>query len=161
LYILGLGFKDKLIISNRAYFACYLIESKGMKDHSTRSGDMQYVLENIRKIREIKGLTREDAAERMGLSLSGYSKLERGEVDWTLKKLGQIAAVFDLPVDRLFDTHLETSMLHRPRSKGTSNALEGLAASVQHQRHWDAWEQDVQRLKDDLADLRERLERRG
>jgi len=135
-----------------------------MKDHSARPGNMQYVLDNIRKIREIKGLTREDAAEQMGLSLSGYSKLERGEVDWTLRKLGQIADVFDLPVDRLFDTQLEISMLQRPRTKGASNAPGAhhpALVPAQSQRHWDAWEQDVQRLKEELADLRERLERRG
>ena len=135
-----------------------------MKDHLTRPGDMQYVLENIRKIREIKGFTREVVAEQMGMSLSGYSKLERGEVDWTLTKLGQIAGVFDLPVERLFDAQLETSMLFSPLSKDlhTFPHLHREASpAVQPQRHWDAWEQDVQRLKEELADLRERLERKG
>lgn len=134
-----------------------------MKDHLTRPGDMQYVLENIRKIREIKGFTREAVAEQMGMSLSGYSKLERGEVDWTLTKLGQIAGIFCLPIERLFDAQLETSMLLLPRSMAGFPAHEvhfDGPATAQPQRHWDAWEQDVQRLKQELADLRDRLERR-
>ncbi|RRD89738.1 helix-turn-helix domain-containing protein [Conchiformibius steedae] len=37
------------------------------------------ILEQIRTVRECKNLSQEDMAERLGITVSGYSKLERGE----------------------------------------------------------------------------------
>ena len=117
---------------------------------------MRHVLDNIRKIRELKDLSREWVAHEMGMSLSGYSKLERGEVDWTLTKLGQIAAILEVPVAELFDPALEASML--PSSQ--SAAANGHARPGETGAPWAVWEEDVRRLKMELAYLRERLERR-
>lgn len=117
---------------------------------------MRHVLDNIRKIRELKDLSREWVAHEMGMSLSGYSKLERGEVDWTLTKLGQIAAILEVPVAQLFDPALEASML--PGSQSTS--ANGHDRPGETGAPWAAWEEDVRRLKMELAYLRERLEKR-
>lgn len=54
---------------------------------------MIQVCENIRKIRELSGLTREFVASELNLSPSGYGKIERGEVDLTISRLFEIAEV--------------------------------------------------------------------
>lgn len=61
---------------------------------------------NIRKIRELKSLTREFVAEEVKMSMSGYGKIERGEVDLTVSKLIEIAKVLDVSVEFIlkFDT---------------------------------------------------------
>ena len=41
---------------------------------------MDKIVENIKKFRELKNLTRDEVAEKLEMSLSGYSKLERGDV---------------------------------------------------------------------------------
>lgn len=57
---------------------------------------------NIRKIRELKNLTREYVAEELKMSLSGYGKIERGEVDLTVSKLTEIAKVLDVSMEFIF-----------------------------------------------------------
>lgn len=57
---------------------------------------------NIRKIRELKNLTREYVAEELKMSMSGYGKIERGEVDLTVTKLIEIAKVLDVSVEFIF-----------------------------------------------------------
>lgn len=57
---------------------------------------------NIKKIRELKNLTREYVADEINMSTSGYGKIERGEVDLTISKLNKIAVVFNVSVDFIF-----------------------------------------------------------
>ena len=62
----------------------------------------QKVFENIKKIRELKNITREYVAGELGMSTSGYGKIERGEVDLNVSKLIEIANVLDISVDFIF-----------------------------------------------------------
>lgn len=57
---------------------------------------------NIRKIRELKNLTREYVADELKMSTSGYGKIERGEVDLTISKLNKIAEVLDVSIEFIF-----------------------------------------------------------
>lgn len=60
------------------------------------------VYENIRKIRELKNLTREYVAAELKMSPSGYGKIERGDVDLTVSKLIEIAKVLDVSTEFIF-----------------------------------------------------------
>jgi transcriptional regulator with XRE-family HTH domain len=60
------------------------------------------VYKNIKKIRELKGLTREHIADELKMSTSGYGKIERGEVDLTVSKLTKIAEILDVSVEFIF-----------------------------------------------------------
>ena len=57
------------------------------------------IFKNIKKIRELKNLTREYVADEIEMSTSGYGKIERGEVDLTFSKLNKIAIVFQVSID--------------------------------------------------------------
>jgi transcriptional regulator with XRE-family HTH domain len=57
---------------------------------------------NIRKIRELKNLTREYVAEELKMSMSGYGKIERGEVDLTVSKLIEISKILDVSIEFIF-----------------------------------------------------------
>lgn len=57
---------------------------------------------NIRKIRELKNLTREYVAEELKMSMSGYGKIERGDVDITVSKLIEISKVLDVSIEFIF-----------------------------------------------------------
>jgi transcriptional regulator with XRE-family HTH domain len=54
---------------------------------------LQKVSNNIRLLREMMNLTREQMASDINMSLSGYGKMERGEVDITVSRLYEIADV--------------------------------------------------------------------
>lgn len=57
----------------------------------------------IRKIREIKGLKQENVADKIGLSLSSYGKIERGEVKLSVERLSTIANAMDLPINAILE----------------------------------------------------------
>jgi transcriptional regulator with XRE-family HTH domain len=64
---------------------------------------MKYsVYENIRKIRELKNLTREFVAAELKMSASGYGKIERGDVDLTVSKLIEISKVLEVSTEFIF-----------------------------------------------------------
>lgn len=62
----------------------------------------------VRQIRELKNLTQEYMADRLGMSQRGYSKVERDEVKLDWERITQIAKVFDMePMDLVsFDDNL-------------------------------------------------------
>lgn len=57
---------------------------------------------NIRKIRELKNLTREYVSEELNMSMSGYGKIERGEVDLTVSKLIEISKILNVSIEFIF-----------------------------------------------------------
>ncbi len=60
-------------------------------------------IENIRKFRELKNLTRDEVATRLEMSLSGYAKLERGEVELSIKRLYQLADILEVPPSQILN----------------------------------------------------------
>ena len=61
------------------------------------------VNEKIRLIRETKGLTQEQVAEKLEMSPNAYGDIERGENDPKLSKLQKIAEIFEMPLSDLVD----------------------------------------------------------
>ncbi|MEG9533552.1 MULTISPECIES: helix-turn-helix domain-containing protein [Mannheimia] len=53
------------------------------------------VNEKVRFLREARGWSQEEMAERVGLSVHGYSKIERGETQLNLSRLRQICEVLN------------------------------------------------------------------
>ena len=45
----------------------------------------------VKKIREYKGITRQEMADYLDISLSGYSKIEQGKVEVSINKFEKIA----------------------------------------------------------------------
>ncbi len=62
------------------------------------------VNEKIRLIRETKGLTQEQVAEKLGVSPSVYGDIERGDNDPKLSKLEKIAEILEMPLSDLIDS---------------------------------------------------------
>lgn len=60
------------------------------------------VHETVRTMREINQFTQEEMAEKLGISVNGYSKLERGISKFSLEKLEQIANIFNINVSELY-----------------------------------------------------------
>lgn len=61
------------------------------------------VNEKIKLVREAKGLTQEQVAEKLQMSKNGYGDIERGDSDVKLSKLQKIAEVFDMKLSELVD----------------------------------------------------------
>ena len=53
---------------------------------------------NIRTLRHQRGWSQEDVADRLGISIPAFSKIETGVTDINLSRLEQIANVFEVSV---------------------------------------------------------------
>ena len=67
--------------------------------------------EKIRFMRSFKNWSQEEMANRLGLSVNGYAKIERGETDVTLSRLQQIVDVLGVDLAELFDLN-EKNVFH-------------------------------------------------
>ncbi|MBJ6759475.1 helix-turn-helix domain-containing protein [Myxococcaceae bacterium JPH2] len=76
--------------------------SPGTPDAPDASGPLQGLARRIRALRERRGLTQEDFAERCGISVSFASLLERGERNPSYDTLLQVASALELPLWELF-----------------------------------------------------------
>lgn len=59
--------------------------------------------EKIKIMREMNQWTQEELAEKLGMSTTGYAKIERGQTKVSVEKLKQIAQVFNINVAQLLD----------------------------------------------------------
>ena len=73
--------------------------SENLKKKTNKS-----VGKNIRTIRHQRGWSQEDVANRLGISIPAFSKIETGVTDVNLSRLEQIAEVFSVPLASLLAT---------------------------------------------------------
>ncbi len=57
--------------------------------------------EKLRIIRMFKGYSQEEMAEKLSYSLSGYAKIERGEVELSVNKLENIAELMGVDLQKM------------------------------------------------------------
>lgn len=60
------------------------------------------VHEKIKFMRESKGWTQEEMADKLELSVNGYANIERGETDVQISRLEKIAEIFGIELLELF-----------------------------------------------------------
>jgi len=65
-----------------------------------------FLMENLHKVirryREDKGICRNKMSERLGMTLNGYGKIERGEVEVTISRLVEIAEILQILITHFF-----------------------------------------------------------
>lgn len=59
-------------------------------------------LEKIKELRKLKGIKQEEMAEKLGVTLSGYGKMERGATSITLDKLLYLLELLGLRANEFF-----------------------------------------------------------
>lgn len=64
---------------------------------------MRNIGDNIKKFRELKNITREQMASDLDMSVSGYGKVERGEIDLTLSRIQQIAQIIGVDISQILN----------------------------------------------------------
>jgi transcriptional regulator with XRE-family HTH domain len=57
----------------------------------------------IKKIRELKDYTQEYMASSLGITITGYGKIERNESEITVSKLQKIAKILDVDYRQILD----------------------------------------------------------
>ena len=110
---------------------------------------MNQIIENIKKFRELKNLTRDEVAEKMEMSLSGYSKLERGDVELSISKLYKLAEILEVDISQILN--FDASQVFNV----TNNSVANVIAKDQHNHYPDEYkdkyikmlEAEIERLK--------------
>jgi len=67
------------------------------------------IYQKIKATRLLKGWTQEDAARELGIAVSSYAKIERGESDVHVSRLVQIAQVFEIKLSELLELNEHTA----------------------------------------------------
>ncbi len=62
---------------------------------------------NIRTFRHQHGWSQEDVAQRLGISIPAFSKIETGVTDVNLSRLEQIANIYEIEVVQLISMDIE------------------------------------------------------
>lgn len=109
----------------------------------------------MRQIRELKNLTQEYMADRLGMSQRGYSKVERDEVKLDWERITQIAKVFEMePMDLVsFDDNL---IFNNCTQSGKANIINNNLPD----KLIEQYEARIKALTDEVAFLREELRKR-
>lgn len=81
----------------------------------------------LRKIRELKGLTRESFCEPLGENSEYWGLIERGEQAISLVKLLQVCETYNIPIEDVVDLSSESldDTLLREEIKATLNQCKG------------------------------------
>lgn len=109
------------------------------------------VYDNIKRFRELKNISRQQMADDLDLSLSGYAKLERGEIDITISRINQIASLLGIDVSQLLN--FDASQIFNLNNNKLVQGV-GTKANTVHY-HTDEYlvkyvkvlEQEIERLK--------------
>lgn len=79
------------------------------------------VHEKIRFIRQLKGWSQEETAQKLEMSTNGYGSIERGDTDVNLSRLKQLAEVFDVRLSDLVDSSEKTVFNQSGENNSQSN----------------------------------------
>lgn len=75
-----------------------------------------FIGNNIRRARELKGLTQDELAKRMGYkSRSTIARIENGDNDVSQSKLKKLADILDVSIDFLLDDGKDRASVSRPK----------------------------------------------
>ena len=125
--------------------------------------------ENIRTLREDKKITQEAMAEKLNVSKTCYAKWERGESQIRVERLVQIAQVLDVPLEELFSSFNEGTLVFQNSNNNFSNSTNfslalgnpALESEIAHLRYiidaknelLDARDREIESLKQTIKSL--------
>jgi transcriptional regulator with XRE-family HTH domain len=96
------------------------------------------VNEKIKLIREAKGLTQEQVAEKLGISPTAYGNIERGDNDPKLSRLQEISDVLGITVSELLDltdkTVLNINLNRKDKGKNKYNVYLSSSSELEKQQ---------------------------
>ncbi len=113
---------------------------------------MTKIAQNIRIQREIKGLSQEYMALKLGMSQNNYSKIELGKVKLNLEVAQKISQLLEIEITELIKLD-DGNILNNTNQKGGNFAN----TIVQHysDKMIESYENTIRHLKDEIIFLRD------
>jgi transcriptional regulator with XRE-family HTH domain len=112
--------------------------------------EIKTIASSIKTIRELKKITREYIVAEMDMSVSGYSKIELGEVDLTISKIDKIATILEVSTSQIlnFDATTIFNISNTDNNRGIiGNDNKACSLDDYTKKHIAVLEQEIERLK--------------
>mgnify|MGYP000987349740 CR=1 FL=1 len=104
----------------------------------------------IKKVRELKNLTQEHVAGKLGMTQSAYSKIETEETDITVKRLERIADLLGMLPEELIGFN-ESMVFNLSNNKKAS----GLVINQMSSNERKVYEDHISTLKNEITHLKQ------
>lgn len=109
------------------------------------------IVTSIKILRELKGISRKEIALQLNIGVSGYSKIERGEIDLTLNKLFKISEIIGYSLIEIIEFEpKELLFKNNSISSRNKNTLPKKNAIVNYEyikKYIDLLENEIKSLK--------------
>ncbi len=108
----------------------------------------------IRKVREIKGYSQENIAQTLGMSITGYGKIERDEVSINMDRLTRISEILGVGVETIigFDENVAFNNFN-------SKIEQQIGRYDMPEEMRKLYEENIALLKDKISYLEEEINR--
>jgi transcriptional regulator with XRE-family HTH domain len=108
--------------------------------------------QKIKTFRQVKGWSQENMAKLLRMSISGYSKIERGESDFKVSRIEAIAKVFNINPSQLLQSEDTTHILNTI-SGGTNSIMRDNTGTLHIHNA-----EEIAQLKKDFLQLQKEIE---
>lgn len=113
--------------------------------------------ENIKKLRELKNYTQQYLADELGISLSGYGKIERDQTEITIARLVLISKILEVDLFTLVYFDGNEVFKNGKQGKGLGKSPENTALSIDLQQQLiQKYKEENEYLKDLVRQLMEK-----
>ena len=117
------------------------------------------VHEKIRLVRNARGLTQEDVAEKAEMSLNAYGDIERGDSDPKLSKLQKIAEILDVNLCELLDLNDKSVLSINFNKQGKHNVYINADSELEKQKLiCEFKDKEIEMYKQKVMDLTKVIE---
>jgi transcriptional regulator with XRE-family HTH domain len=86
----------------------------------------------IKSLRQKKGWSQVEAAEKLGISVPAFSKIETDITDVNISRLSQIADIFEVHISQMFIDENAESPEFQDELKKAKETIESQAAKISH-----------------------------
>jgi len=111
----------------------------------------------LRKLRESQDLGQEWMAHELGMSISGYSRIERDEVKVTYDKLERIAAILKIPLTELVNHNDQVQFNNLGQANGQSFSVHNNGHHNEIEKLESLYREQINSLREEVVYLRELL----
>lgn len=92
-----------------------------------KSKEPDSISNNIKKYRLLNNMTQEMLAEQLGLDTQYYAQLERGERNFTLKRLIRLCSIFQIGIEDIIEIEPSDKQDTSELREGVSEQLKSLS----------------------------------
>ena len=111
---------------------------------------------NIRQLREIRGYTREYMADELNMTVSGYSKIERGEVDLSISRLSGLSEILEVDMMQLLNMEVADMIQSKTSHEGSGLPMDDETFRLygNQQKYIALLEREIERLNQTIENMR-------